>query len=309
MSLNYNRGMVQEVKHGTSAGRLWFTTTLNGLDVTPDAAPEIEVREQDGDVIVSATSMTVATVTKEGLLNYDGQTAEFTVGEIVTGGTSGATAVVKAQEKDGASGTLYLANVDGTFQNNEAITGSYSGAATVDETIYSRDYYYDLDASNTNTWDIGENYHARITFDVDSVEYEDWVYFDVTFYPYHPVITDTILADEHPDWSRFLPEGWQDWKRAIMAGQRALSERIRGMGSEYRASFFVRREDLRFLELAFVEHEIAKRATGMSPEDRDYWKDNREAAWSAKREKVYDQASDDSDIDSDPVVIRSRLVR
>ncbi len=64
-------------------------------------------------------------------LAYDGQTGNFTVGLVVTGGTSGATGTIHADADAGATGTLTLKNIKGTFQNNEAITDTSTGAATV----------------------------------------------------------------------------------------------------------------------------------------------------------------------------------
>lgn len=65
-------------------------------------------------------------------LGFDAQSAAFTVGEVVTGGTSGATATVIAITKTSATaGTLKLGTITGgPYQNNESLTGSTSGAAT-----------------------------------------------------------------------------------------------------------------------------------------------------------------------------------
>ena len=68
-------------------------------------------------------------------LAYDGQTGNFTVGLRVTGTTTGATGIVAADADSGATGTLSLVNVVGTFQDNEAITDTSTGAATVNGTI------------------------------------------------------------------------------------------------------------------------------------------------------------------------------
>lgn len=57
----------------------------------------------------------------EAYLLYDGETANFTVGKILTGVTSGATAEIVALQDDGTTGYLTLGNVVGTFQNNETI--------------------------------------------------------------------------------------------------------------------------------------------------------------------------------------------
>lgn len=66
-------------------------------------------------------------------LGYDAMVTPFVAGEVVTGGTSGATATVWAV--DGAE--LILTGITGTFQNNEALTGSIAGSATVNGTAIS----------------------------------------------------------------------------------------------------------------------------------------------------------------------------
>lgn len=64
------------------------------------------------------------------VLKYDTQTGAFTVGLVVTGGTSGATGtIVEILDNDGTSGSLILSGVSGTFEDNEAITDSSTGAA------------------------------------------------------------------------------------------------------------------------------------------------------------------------------------
>jgi len=65
-------------------------------------------------------------------LDYDGQTVNFTVGETVTGGTSGATGIVRIDTDAGAAGTLVLSDIVGIFQNDETLTGSVTGVAVAD---------------------------------------------------------------------------------------------------------------------------------------------------------------------------------
>lgn len=60
---------------------------------------------------------------------YDAQTVAFTVGALVTGGTSGAVGRIIADSDAGATGTLMVAGVVGKFVDNEAITDSSGGAA------------------------------------------------------------------------------------------------------------------------------------------------------------------------------------
>jgi len=62
-------------------------------------------------------------------LDYDAQSAAFTAGETLTGGTSGATGYIVYDDDAGATGKLWLKLVSGTFVNNEALTDTLGGAA------------------------------------------------------------------------------------------------------------------------------------------------------------------------------------
>lgn len=64
-------------------------------------------------------------------INYDGQTANFTVGETATGASSGATGIIVADSDAGTSGTLSLVQISGTFIDNEIVTDSATGSARV----------------------------------------------------------------------------------------------------------------------------------------------------------------------------------
>lgn len=72
------------------------------------------------------------------LLDYDGGTFEFTEGETLTGGTSGATATILKviptdPDNPEVAGVLWLSDiVGGPFDDNEAITDSDTGAAVAD---------------------------------------------------------------------------------------------------------------------------------------------------------------------------------
>ena len=68
-------------------------------------------------------------------LAYDAQTANFTLGAVLTGGTSGATARIIADSDSGATGTLTVKNIIGIFADNEALTDSSGGAATCNGTL------------------------------------------------------------------------------------------------------------------------------------------------------------------------------
>ena len=80
------------------------------------------------DFFIDYTNKLIVHATTE--LAYDAQTANFTVGDIVTGGTSGATARIVADTDSGTTGTLHLAYVYGTFADNETLTDQHTGSAT-----------------------------------------------------------------------------------------------------------------------------------------------------------------------------------
>ena len=67
---------------------------------------------------------------------YVDQTANFTIGQKVTGGTSGATGTILGDLDEGTKGTLTLSRVTGTYQDGETITSvpnadDTAGSATV----------------------------------------------------------------------------------------------------------------------------------------------------------------------------------
>lgn len=65
-------------------------------------------------------------------LDYDNQTVNFNIGEIIVGGVSGARARIVADTDAGTSGTLALRDIDGEFINGEVITDGLGGSATAD---------------------------------------------------------------------------------------------------------------------------------------------------------------------------------
>jgi Ca2+-binding RTX toxin-like protein len=71
----------------------------------------------------------------DNTLAFDGQTADFTVGTVLTGGTSLATALIVSVVDNGTTGTLTLQNITGTFQDNEIITDGGAGSALANGAI------------------------------------------------------------------------------------------------------------------------------------------------------------------------------
>lgn len=102
------------VQFATAGGE--FLVGVNGLD--------------DGFLYDGDTFYPLVAGGIEGL-NFDAETAAFTVGETLTGGTSGATAEIVKVISDGAEGTLWLRDVTGgPFEDNETITDGATGSAT-----------------------------------------------------------------------------------------------------------------------------------------------------------------------------------
>ena len=96
-------------------------------------------------------------------LPYDGQTVNFNLGTTITGDDSGATARIIGDADGGATGTLTLYNIHGTFQDDETIrdNGATPGVAVVNGTISASNvtYRYAGDLDNV-TWD-GETWTKR----------------------------------------------------------------------------------------------------------------------------------------------------
>lgn len=65
-------------------------------------------------------------------LNYNAQTVNFVVGDVVVGQTSGATATILADNDAGATGTLAITRMEnGIFQAGEILQGRIQGSATM----------------------------------------------------------------------------------------------------------------------------------------------------------------------------------
>ena len=100
----------------------------------------------------------------EAYLLYDGQTSNFTVGKILTGQTSGATAEIIANTDSGTTGYLTLGNVTGTFDNDEAIKddNTTQGVAVVNGTI--GDTILNFDAETAGFTTLGQIITGQTTF-------------------------------------------------------------------------------------------------------------------------------------------------
>jgi hypothetical protein len=110
------------------------------------------------DTAISEASQATAITGGSGILvehqltlPYDAQTGNFTVGQVVTGTTSGATGTILSDADGGASGTLILQGVTGFFQDNEAITDPVTGAAVVNSATGGTDLSHKVFAYDAGT--------------------------------------------------------------------------------------------------------------------------------------------------------------
>jgi len=101
----------------------------------PDAPLVLEPTDIVGTFIASvparlsdATKGYMAIV--DDRLTYISQSANFTIGSVITGATSGATATIVYDEDAGTTGRLTLKDVDGTFVTGEVITDAETVAGT-----------------------------------------------------------------------------------------------------------------------------------------------------------------------------------
>ena len=105
---------------------------------------EIDLTTGGRNAVPLGTSDDLNEDTGEFYLLYDAETAAFTtIGQIITGGTSGAKAELVAVTDWGTTGVLKLRDKQGTFQDNETITGSVEGSATVNGTVGDTYIAYD----------------------------------------------------------------------------------------------------------------------------------------------------------------------
>ncbi|MFO7555652.1 MAG: PilC/PilY family type IV pilus protein, partial [Desulfobacterales bacterium] len=119
---------------GIGEGKVMENTTLYTIPVNQNGSTwldDVAYYLYSHDVVGDAPST--------GSLCYDARTVEFQVGETVTGGSSSATGVVTAVNvhTDSPSGCLELSNLAGFFTNDEILTGSNGGSATVNGTLFT----------------------------------------------------------------------------------------------------------------------------------------------------------------------------
>lgn len=125
---------------GEVAGITTDATPINAwsLEVPPGrlAYVEAKVIANQRDGVGHAIYHIAAGARRPGsTLGYDEQTANFGLGDILTGATSEATARIVADADGGVAGTLTLRDFSGEFLNNEIVTSSSGGSARVNGSV------------------------------------------------------------------------------------------------------------------------------------------------------------------------------
>lgn len=83
----------------------------------------------------SGNTLRVRLRRSKGILLFESQTADFGVGNILAGETSGATAIIGAMTDSGTTGSLTLENIVGVFLDGEIITDDGGGSATANGSV------------------------------------------------------------------------------------------------------------------------------------------------------------------------------
>lgn len=132
----------------TENGDIFGWTSTGGLDVlggfTSDDWSTVQFSTTGGTYLIGVNGSDIGFIYDGSAfypnvaggtsrLNYDAEVTPFADGEVVTGGTSGATATIFRAVDEGAVGYLLITGITGTFQDNEAIT-SATGSATANGT-------------------------------------------------------------------------------------------------------------------------------------------------------------------------------
>ncbi len=131
----------RSTEHGATVGLTTDATATKAWSLALDPGQRVYLEAKAIGVQRNAANtsgeyhVAVSAERPDSTLAYDAQTVNFTVGQIITGGTSGATALITGDTDGGVTGTLTVREIDGVFQDNELITDPLGGSATVNGTL------------------------------------------------------------------------------------------------------------------------------------------------------------------------------
>lgn len=115
---------------------------------------EIDLTAGGRNAVPLSTSNDLNDTTASHYLLYDAESVAFTNnGDIITGGTSEATAEQVSSTDWGTTGILEIRGIKGTFQNNETITDEHTGSATTNGVVGDTYVAYDTETSAFTTMD------------------------------------------------------------------------------------------------------------------------------------------------------------
>jgi len=139
----YSREMIPFDSLVNNASNNFYNTALTG---TPTSLSFVDDDKVYFDKYFAATGTDYIKLDywkyAEDAVAYDqisitGASGDFTVGETITGGTSGATATVYALDDDDAYVQVTSSSVSGTFQSGEIITGGTSSVTATTSSLLS----------------------------------------------------------------------------------------------------------------------------------------------------------------------------
>jgi len=164
-------------------------------------------------------------------LNYDAEVGAFTVGDTLTGGTSGATGTIAYITDYGTTGTLTLTGVTGTFEDNENITDATTGDATANGSPKNFVFYFnELPVTGFGRPDKGYYINAsNIVMTPVPTTGEVFTFRYIPTLDYLTAETDsTIIPDRFREFIRNATDVfWEQWREKqdmeILASQRFQS--------------------------------------------------------------------------------------
>lgn len=127
-----DRGASLLVTSDNTAHKAWGITLKSGQKVYLEG--KVVGRQRNG-INTGFYHVAVSAGRVGASLAYDTQSANFTVGQVLTGATSGATARITADSDSGTTGTLTIQDIVGTFVDNEIITDPLGGSALANGAI------------------------------------------------------------------------------------------------------------------------------------------------------------------------------
>lgn len=139
-AIRWERQRSSESQYGGTAGVTSDATATTGFKYTPEPGEVGIIEAKVVGVRRDGTDYAVYHIGRGfrrpgSTLAYQGQTSNFIVGDVITGGTSGAQARVIADSDSGATGTLTLKDITKEFLNGETITSSSGGQAVANGTL------------------------------------------------------------------------------------------------------------------------------------------------------------------------------